>query len=618
MSLYTPHDDLPPALIRAELARVLASSSFRHALQLQRLLKYMVDAVLTQQDRKLREFSLALDCFQRNAGSYDPRKDPIVRVAAGRLREKLHQYYENEGDEAYLEISLPVGSYAPSFAKRVTARGLSHNSVAVLPFVNASQVPAGIDAFSDELVAELIDALTRVPGLKVVARASASRFRDGGQDTRVIGATLGVSALLRGGVEHRDDRVRVSARLESARDGALLWSGVFDEAMGIPFAVQNQIAAAVVGALRRSSRDGATLPSPAGSVFVKRGTASPAAKDLHDRGRFALRQQGVEGYRKAVELFEQAVAVDRQFASAYSGLALAHLGLVAMTAVPAASHVSGAKSAVQRALELDPQSSEACSSLAVITFRYEFNFRAAEPLYQMAIRFAPGSRQAHHAYAFALMMSRRFDEADLHYRTARDLDPLDHTLRCQHALISVYTGRYEDAEAELHAVIDVDGSNVLARTLLGATYLYSGRFQQALEEYEWAVQAAPSLSIGLCGKAQALALSGERERALRVLQEMLDRYGEQFVSPYQVAMVEARLGNDGAAFQWLDRAARERDANFVCAHVDPAFGSLRAHRDWRTLMERHGLSETPPSEASPRGVVHAGNLRSASRHLGSR
>jgi len=594
----TRHDDLPPALIQAELARALASSSFRHALQLQRFFKYMVDAVLAQEPRKLREFSLALDCFQRNPRTYDPRKDPIVRVAAGRLRAKLHHYYENEGEDAFVEISLPVGSYTPRFAKRGTTGGmLARNSVAVLPFVNESYKPAAVDALSEELAAELIGALTHIPGLKVVAEASASRFRNGHEDIRVIGTALGVSALLQGELERSGDRVRVSARLESSRDGALLWSGVFDQGIRDPVSVQDRIVHAVVSVLKQSSRNGALLRTPA-EISVGRGTTDKVAKDLHDRGRFALRQQGVEGYRKAVALFEQAVATDRRFASAYSGLALAHLGLVARAAVPATSHLYAAKDAVQRALELDPQSSEACSSLAVITFRYEFNWKAAEPLYRMAIRFAPGSHHAYQVYAFALMMNSRFDEADVHYRTARDLDPVDYTLRCQHALNSIYTARYEEAEAELLAVIDIDGVNVLARALLGATYLYSARPRQALKEYEWTAQAAPNLSIGLCGTAQALALLGEHERASQVLRQMLDQHGEQFVSPYQVAMVEARLGNDAAALQWLDRAGTERDANFVCARVDPTFVALRGQRAWRRVMERHGLSETVPGRAA--------------------
>jgi serine/threonine-protein kinase len=587
-------DDLRPALIRAELARILASSSFRGALQPQRLLKYTVDAALAGQEKKLREFSLALDFFQRNPSSFDPRKDPVVRVAVGRVRDKLAHYYQNEGREAYLEIALPVGSYTPVFTRRSAVERLAvHRSVAVLPFDDLSGTRARSEAFAEELAAGLIDSLARVPGLKVIAPTSASRFRSSHEGSRDIGSALGVSALVRGHIERLNDHVRVAARLESTRDSALLWSGAFDEVTGDPFAIPNHIAQGVVTALRQSSSNDAAAVAPAVSFFAKSRTVNPSCKDLHDRGRFALRRQGVDGSRKAVELFEQAVAADPQFAAAYSSLALAHLRLVAMTAAPAASHVPAAKLAAQRALELDPQSSEACASLAVITFRHEFDWNASKPLYQMAIRLSPGACHVHQVYAFALMVNGCFAEADEHYCIARDLDPLDQTLRCQHALVPAYSSRYADAEAELLGVLDIDPDNLLAHMLLGAIYLYSEQPHIALREYEQTMQKAPNLSIGLCGKAQALALLGEREAALELLQEIMDRHSKQFVSAYQIAMVQTRLRDDVAALQWLDRAGRERDANFVCAPVDPTFTRLRPQSGWHALMKRYGLIAAP-------------------------
>jgi tetratricopeptide (TPR) repeat protein len=456
--------DLPEALILAELARILASASLHHAPQLQRLLRHLVTVALAGETYRLRELSIALDCFGRSASRYDPRRDPIVRVAANRLREKLRTYYDRQGAAPYVRVELPVGTYVPVFLR--CASGPSRDAVNLPPHAASG-----------------------------------------------------------------------------------------------------------------------TLAKP----VAHGGTNNPVAKDLADRGRFALRQQGILDFRKAVDLFTRATEADPRFASAWSGLALGRLGLVGMTAVPSAPEVAAAKAAAMRAFALDPRSSEACSSLAVIAFRYEFDWTAAEPLHREAVRLEPASRYAHHAYAFGLVMNRRFVDADVEYHVARDIDPLDQALRCQHALVAIYTGRYDDARAELDAILEVDERNLLARTLLGATRLYAGDVVRALEDYEWALAAHPRLSIGVCGKAQALAVLGRADEAEALMCELINRT-EGYVSPYQVALVQARLGHDGACLDWLDRAGRERDANFVCAMVDPAFERYRCDKRWRDVLARHGLA----------------------------
>ena len=172
----------------------------------------------------------------------------------------------------------------------------------------------------------------------------------------------------------------------------------------------------------------------------------------------------------------------------------------------------------------------------------------------------------------------------------------------------IYTGRYLAAETALMAILDVDQNNILARALLGATYLYAQKAVRALTEYQSIIDHSPEFSIGWCGRAQALAMLGLRKRARAVLRQMVASSGARFVSAYQIAMVHARLGDDSAAIEWLDRAGQQRDANFVCAPVDPAFAGLRHSRAWSELMQTHGLSAslppTPPSRSSPGSVAY--------------
>lgn len=581
----SPHA-VPPALLSAELERIIGGQRFRQCLQQQRLLRFLVESALRDPAVPLKETTLAIDCLGRAAASFDPRKDPIVRVTARRIRERLAQYYQDEGADAYLEISIPLGGYQPRIRWRTqdTSRPGNQRFVAVLPFCNETG-DAQAEPFCQALADGVIEALAGMPEFKVVARTSAARYSDHAADNRVIGAALGVGAVLRGTMTRDAGRMRISARLEATRDSTLIWSGRCAEIADAPFGMQQQLIGELVQFLAQAppaALPSSSLPAPLGL------TASTAAKDCHDRGRFALRQQSVDGYRKAIELFTRALEIDSEFAAALSGLALAHLGVVAWTA-SSSEPISLAKKAAMRALEIAPRLSEACSALASILFRFEYNWNAAEPLYRRAILLAPGARYAHQSYAHALMFRRCYEQAEREFLLARELDPLDQSLRCHLALLTLYSGRYEAAEAEFLAITDVDSRNLLARTLLGFTYLCLQQPSQALAHYQWASEFAPDLSIGLCGRAQALAMLNRTSEAKALLDALQESSSDKYVSPYQLAMVHARLGDQAAALHWLERAGRQRDANFICAPVDPTFARLRTTAAWQNLADRFGI-----------------------------
>ncbi len=581
-------DAIPTALIRAELERIVNGQSFRQCLQQQRLLRFLVENALNHRAAPLKETTLAIDGLGRDAGRFDPRKDPIVRVTARRIRERLAHYYQDEGAGAYLEFSIPIGSYAPRIVWREPGepRRANLGFVAVLPVFNATGDP-GAEPFCQALGDAVIAALAGAPGCKVVARNSADRFKDHAANNRVIGASLGVGSVFRGTVTREAGQMRISARLDAVRDGALVWSGSYTEIPSAPFGMQERLVSDLVQFLARRSATAEASPPSLEHLAPRGATNSAEAKDYHDRARFALRQQSIEGYRKAIELFSLALRIDPAYAAAHSGLALAHLGVIAWTA--ASSETIGVvKQAALRALEIAPQMSEACSALASILFRFEYDWSAAEPMYRRAIQLAPGARYAHQSYAYALMFRRAFDLAEREFLVARELDPLDQSLRCHLALLTLYTGRYQAAEAEFLAITDVDPRNLLARTLLGFTYLCLQRPDEALVHYQWASEFAPELSIGWCGRAQALAMQRRHDDAKTLLDAMLKAFAGKYVSPYQVAMVYARLDYQAAAFHWLERAAKERDANLICAPVDPTFLRLRAMPQWRALGERSG------------------------------
>ena len=213
--------------IQTQLEKILASEVFAGSDRMSRFLRFTVDRVLQGQASHIKEYLLGLEVFDRSA-SYDPRIDPIVRVEARRLRSKLKQYYETEGRDDPMVIDFPKGSYVPVFAprKRQLRPPREDQTIAVLPFVNLSSDPEN-DYFSDGLTEELIHALTKIEGLRVVAWGSAFQFKGKVRDFQEIGQQLKVSTVLEGSVRREGDTLRIAAQLIRASDGQYLWSQIY-------------------------------------------------------------------------------------------------------------------------------------------------------------------------------------------------------------------------------------------------------------------------------------------------------------------------------------------------------------------------------------------------------
>ena len=214
-----------------------------------------------------------------------------------------------------------------------------------------------------------------------------------------------------------------------------------------------------------------------------------------------------------------------------------------------------------------------------------------------ALRLAPAQASSHARYGWALMMNRRFDEARIEYGEAIELDPLSLLYRTHQALIDLYAREFDAARQGLDRVLEVAPDNLIARALRAALCLYAGQFAAGQHCYEALAERFPRLSIGRCGLAQSHALQGDQTTARRHLAWLREAFDAGYASPYQVAMVHARLGEFDAAIDWLARAAQARDFNFVCVGVDPAFENLRVSPRFRELLVANGLGHL--AEATP-------------------
>jgi TolB-like protein len=409
--------------IRTQLGKILSSNAFARSERLTRFLSFAVGQTLEGRGHHLKEFVIGVEVFDKT-DKYDPRMDPIVRVEARRLREKLRKYYETEGREDPLYITFPTGSYVPLIEMRdvvaLSPAGASgaENAIAVLPFANRSSDQEN-EYFSDGLTEELINALTKVEGLRVVAWSSAFQLKGKARDIRRIGEQLRVRAVLEGSVRRTADRLRITAQLVDARNGHYIWSETYERALKDVFAVQDEISDAIVGALRIK------LVGRAGRSLVTRYTQNLQAYHLYLKGRFYWNKRTEEDFYKALGFFEQTIQIDPMYAPAYSGMADAYIMLGEHGSVPALSVIAKAKCAASQALAIDPSLAEAQVSLGSVAALYEWDWRTAERHFRRAIELNPSYPTAHHWYGYDYLTPLgRLDEAIAELEQAHRLDPL--------------------------------------------------------------------------------------------------------------------------------------------------------------------------------------------------
>lgn len=455
-------------------------------------------------------------------------------------------------------------------------------SVAVLPFVNTSGDPAD-EPFSDGLTDEVIGALSQLPALKVAGRTSAYALKGRGLGVRAIAETLGVATVLEGSVRRSGPRLKVSAQLVNAGDNAVLWAGTYDRELREIFALQEEIAQAIVSALR------VRLEGPVATALVRQATADPAAYELYLRGRYIMNTRvGREGVLAAVRLFEQAVARDSTFARAWAGLSDAHARLAVFGYGRPRVEIAQARDFAGRALALDSSLADAHVSLAHILFVYDFDWKAAEREFRRATALDPGYSFGRMAFSMCLMAQARFDEAAAQLDTAHAADPLAAAVSNLQGRVYVSARKPDLAIPKLREALELNSQLDLAYEQLGHAYLQKGMREEAIV----ALRRAAALS-GPRDSAQlayAYAISGRRTEALRIVRALLDSSGRRYLPPYHIAMAYAGLGQRDEAFRWLDRAYSERGSFMGGVNVEPGFESLHADPRWVRLIRRMGLA----------------------------
>ena len=456
-------------------------------------------------------------------------------------------------------------------------------SIAVLPFIDLSP-ERDQEYFTDGITEELIAALSKVQGLKVVARTSAFQFKQSNPDVREVGRRLGVAHILAGSIRKAGDRLRITAQLVSTENGFQLWSETYDRRLSDVFAVQEEISRAIAGALQVEL-------ATEGEVFRRDSpTRDVEAYESYLRGLYLLNRLQLP---LAVAHFESAVERDPQFARAYAALAEAYTVPAAYSdgSSPADTRRKGIRAA-EAALRIDPYLADAHSALGWLEMN-GFRWNEADRELRRAIEIDPRAPRARFYYAVYLHRQGRLNDAFEQLGRARKLDPLSLPVNALYGSYLGDLGRTDDAIAHLQSTLELDPSFPIAHAVLGHIYLGIGRPRDAVREYERVAEIVPtSFYIGFLGHAYARA--GRRADARRLLADLQarDERGE-YVSPGAIGWILLGLNERDQGFRWLQQAARERDVFLTVYGVLPNEHLSAPFRDdprWRRLRASVGLA----------------------------
>ncbi len=509
---------------------------------------------------------LGVQVFGRT-DSFDPRIDAIVRVEAGRLRTKLAHYYETEGQHDPVVIEVQKGSYAAAFHEpspsahpaahgfRSAANAGGFSSIVVLPFVNLTADPDN-EYFSDGLTEEVIAGLTRIQGLRVIARSTAFRYKGAAQDIQKVGVELNVCTALEGSVRRLGDRVRITAQLIDTRDCFHLWSQSYEREVKDVFAIQQEIAEAIgrmVSGQFPAERQSREITDKGAEAY-----------DLYLRAIYLERKRTMDAFSKALDHLERAAELDSHSAPIFARLANSYtLRAVYELEVPADS-MKKARAAASRALQIDPTLAEAHAAKGFVSGLYDWDWSAAGAEYRRALELNPGVPEIHHRYAvFYLSALSRTEEALYHIQQAKYLDPMSLVLQAAECAVLVWGGRDQEAIAIGKKTVELEPSCYLGHLYLSWAYMSLGMAAQAIDSAQEAVRLSLGGPPTLASLGNAYALAGRKEEAL----ELIDRMEQQaYAPPLYISSIYASIGQTDEAFRWLERAERERS---------PALFSLR-------------------------------------------
>jgi serine/threonine protein kinase/Flp pilus assembly protein TadD len=446
-------------------------------------------------------------------------------------------------------------------------------TIAVLPFVDMSP-NKDQEYLADGLAEELLNSLVRVRGLQVAGRTSSFAFKGKNEDLRVIGEKLNVANILEGSVRKEGSKVRITAQLVNVKDGFHLWSDTYDKELKDVLSLQEEIASNVAEALKVTLL-GQHVSAPR--------SVNGEAHNAYLRGMYFREKRTKEGFEKAIHYFEQAAALDPNYAPAWSGLAAVYRNQANFGHMSVDEGNTKALDCVEKALATDPNSADAYVQLGWIEMAYHWNWDKSEAAFKRALELEPKNVAALRGMTNLKTALGQFEEALALNSSALELDPLNIITLIGQAGCLFNLERFEEAESVMKKALELSPQSTLGHQHLGIVYLLQGKPEAAIAE----IENEPDKLWKLFGLALANHSAGKKNESDQLLDEAIDKYHD--VMAFQIAEVYAWRGEADKAFEWLERAYKQRDGGFMMFKDDPFLRNIEQDPRYKAFLKKLNL-----------------------------
>ncbi|HZS48668.1 MAG TPA: hypothetical protein VFC63_26590 [Blastocatellia bacterium] len=504
---------------------------------------------------------------------------------------KCHQRYADEAlkfcriDGAELiassvdDSATTVELKPPSGEVFTTGKLKNAPSVAVLPFVNNSPDSEN-EYFCDGLAEEIINTLSKIERLRVVARTSAFSFKGQGADVREIGRTLNVNAILEGSVRKSGNILRITAQLVNVADGYQIWSERYDRELKDVFAIQDEISLAIVDAMKLK------LLIEEQAAVLKRYTDNPEVYSLYLKGRYFWNKRIPQMVLKAIDCFTEALRLSNDYALAHAGLADCYALLGMFGGVDPRIAMPKAKQSAMRALEIDSELAEPYATLGIVKGVFDWDWPASEADLKRSIEINPGYSYTHEVYGRLLCGYGKLHESIDRLNIALRLDPLSPLIYCAMANAYYYGHELDQAIAQAQKALDLVPDQPWALCIQGLSYELKGMRAEAISLLEMCLAHNGPFPTVLSALIYAYGRAGQTEEAERTLEQLTELSKTIHVPPYYRSWVNIGLKRYDAAFEDLENAVEERAVLVLVMNVDPIFDPIRFDPRFQRIVSR--------------------------------
>jgi serine/threonine-protein kinase len=501
----------------------------------------------------------------------------LDRLIARCLDKEPAQRYQSAKELAADLAALSSGS---GVLRDAHARRKAIDSVAVMPLENVSGNPE-TEYFADGVTESIINNLSQLPKLRVIARSTVFRYKGKEWDADRVGRALSARTLLTGRIVQRGDNLNIQVELVQASDGAQLWGERYSRPMADIIELQAEIAGEISAKLRLK------LTGEEKKRLAKRHTIDPEAYRLYWKGRFFWNKRVPDAIMKSIPFFEQAIERDPGYALAFSGLADSYALLSTNGLTDPLVVFPRAKAAAQRALQLDDRLAEAHVSLALVKIYFDWDWEAVEHEADRANKLNPNYPTLHHWISIYWCARSRFDKALEQIRFAQELDPLSLIINTHYGWVYYFARRFDEAIQQYKRALEMEPNFAMARYLTGGAFLQLREYDAAISSIQQAIELTKRGSTEMIAAlGHAFGIAGRREEAQAILAELMATSQQRYVSPFDLATVHVGLGDADQSFEWLEKAYQGRSHWMVGLAVDPRLDPIRSDGRFEGFLSR--------------------------------